>query len=202
MTTLQDLDKLNAYFCTKGDWYPDGLYWRDVADDWQIRVYGAKSNGKGDLISNTCMKIIFHNNKTPWAYKSLDAMKELLMDRRRWPERMDHENDACCLPAKWWNSIAWFLTSGGIQKKFRPVGGMTRDLYIFFYALCIFLDRKEYIAEVKPVWYNWRPSTWAWRKTLIRRNRWNDFWYRKKKAHKHFYVTRLREFKEYAYHNA
>jgi hypothetical protein len=201
MTTLEDLYKLNLAFCTKDDWYPDGLFWRDVDGEWVVRERGEKTNGKGDLISNTCMKIIFHDNKTAWAYLSLDAMKELLLDRRRWPIRMDQIGDSKNRIDCWWRKFLWW---GGARpfKPHRWPNGMTRDPYIFFYAACVFLGKKEYIREVNIAWYTNRIGIAAWRQCLIEPTWWSEMLYREKKAHKHFYVTRLRDFRAYAYHNA
>ena len=200
MTTFEDLHKLNAAFCEKDDWYKDGLYWRDVDGEWVVRERGERTNGKGDLISNTCMKIMFHGDKSEWAYLSLMVCRSLLMSRRRWPLGMDQVGDSKNRIDCWIKKLQW-VTDVREFKPHRWPGGMTRDPYVYFYAACIFLEKEEYIQQVKPPYYIWRAGFAAWRKTLYKRNWWNDFWYREKKSHKLFYVTRLREFRAWAYGN-
>jgi hypothetical protein len=200
MTTIDDLRKLNAAFCEKPDWYKDGLFWRDMSGEWARRRYGFDSNGKGDVISNTMMKIIHHDDRSPEAYESLESCKQLLLNHRRWPRRMNHAHDSKNRIDLWWGKfLHWIKIRDYIP--YRWSSGMTRDPYIFFYVACILLDREEWIREVKMPIYIWLPGVWAWRKTLYKRNWWNDFWYREKKSHKLFYVTRLREFRAYAYDN-
>jgi len=198
MTTLEDLHKLNEYFCNKGDWYKDGLFWRDVDDDWVERERGEKTNGKGDLVSNTCMKIIFHEDKSEWAYDSLDMMLWLMNRRRRWPERMDQVGDS---KNRIDNVIKKTLHKLGLREfiPHRWPNGMTRDPYVFFYCACIFLGKEEYIKEVKPPLYVWTLGFFAWRKCLYSRNWWSDLWYWDRKPHKKFYATRLRRFRHWAF---
>lgn len=197
MTTLNDLNKLNAAFCSRPGWYLNGLFWRDVDGEWVVRERGEKTNGKGDLISNTCMKIIFHENKTKWAYASLEACKELLLAERRWPERMDQDCDSKSRLDKWGKMTLWFFDIREF-KPYRWPNNMTRDPYIFFYCACIFLGKEEYIEEVKPPRYVWSLGFFDWRKSLFTEG-YNTVWYKQKKSHRFFYVTRLREFQAWAY---
>jgi len=102
---------------------------------------------KGDLIFETCQHAMFHRD-----YAMLNACKLLLIKRRRWPKRMDEPD--------------------GIEH--RNPRGMTRDPYYMFWVACVEMDRVEWIAEVKPPWYIWRPNFWAFRRFLInptKRNR-------------------------------
>jgi hypothetical protein len=171
-----------------------------VAGEWVMEYYGFRTNGKGDLISNTCMKII-QGEKSDVGLIRLEACKRLLLKERRWPVRMDDPADSRNRLDCWKEKFMYKIG----KREYRPYrwpNGMTRDPYIYFYAACVMFGKYDWIEEVKMPFYIWRPGIWAWRKTLYRRNWWNNFWYRKKGSHKHFYVTRLREFRAYAYDNA
>jgi hypothetical protein len=147
-----------------GEWYKDGWFWRKKNTD--------ESDGKGDLIFNTCYKILRDRDKSDWAYKAMQACANLLLKGQRWPERMWAPLDA----ESWIERIIvrslkhWF----GITVKryeFRYQGRMVRDSWIALYTACVFLDRKQFIEAVSMPWYLYSPEVWRWRKRLIKDER-------------------------------
>jgi len=66
-----------------GEWYKDSRFWRKKPDNsWD------KSDGKSDLIFNTCYKILRDQDKSEWAYNAIEACADLLLKGQRWPDRM------------------------------------------------------------------------------------------------------------------
>ena len=147
-----------------GEWYKDDFFWRKKSADG--------SDGKGDLIFNTCYKIFRDKDKSNWAYCALvDCGTELIL-RQRWPDRMWDSLDA----ESWIERIIvrslkhWFSI---IVKRyeFRYQGRMTRDPFIAFYLVCVFLDRKQFIEVVDMPCYCYSHTTWRWRRRLIKDER-------------------------------
>lgn len=185
-------------------WYKDGLSWRHESEWWEIRDRGCSSDAKGDLTNNTMYEIMFMEDKSDWAYRALDYHKELLIDKIRWPNRMNQPCDSKNLIDFWWHN---FLNWGGANDwyKYRPQRSMTRDPYTYFYTCCIYLGKPEYIKEVPICKRNFRIGFWAWRKCLIKKTWWAKLLYmrgRKVKDHPKDYVDRLRRARKWAYENA
>ncbi len=187
-------------FIEHGSWYKDSCYWRNKSLDWEVANYGEPVNGKGDLISNTMMRIIEQGDKSSWAYNSLMYCQNLLRNRKRWPDRMNQNIDAK-------SSIQW-RWSKQMQKlevnktvKYRPQHHMTRDGFIYTICCAVHLDRIDIIKKVRIPWYLYRPSVFAWRRYLIKPNKWSEFWYKLgiKIPAKRDYVKRLNEFMFNAY---
>ena len=140
-------------------WYKDGYYWRKKNSDG--------SDGKGDLIFNTCYKILQDEDESDWAYNALDACAILLLTGKRWPGRMWSPLDAESMVER---IITLSLRKVGIILKryeFRYQRRMTRDPFIAFYTLALFLGDDGYIKEVPMPWYLYSPNTWRWRRRLI-----------------------------------
>ena len=143
-------------------WYKEGCYWRKKSTDG--------SDGKGDLIFNTCYKILQDGDYSEWAYEALEACSILLLDGKRWPDYMNDDTDC-----KTWAQRIFNRTTREILKffgitihsKFRYQGRMTRDPFIAFYTLSLFLDHPGYIDAVPIPWYLYSPNTWRWRRRLI-----------------------------------
>jgi hypothetical protein len=150
--------------------YKVGFFWADKSPGWEIRDYGLAVEGKGDLIFNTCDKIIRDADNSDWAYAALDNCAYLLNTRKRWPERMNQSIDAKNRIDCIWSKLMRKLGVNPTHK-YRWVTGMTRDPYIAFYACCVFLGNYEYIEGVTMPYYNYRRTTWRWRKLLIKDNR-------------------------------
>ena len=125
------------------------------APQWSQDKYGQDSLEKGDMIYATCRKIIDDNDTSPWAYNALEIMADLLFKRKRWPDSLNHELDAK-------NFIHAKLTG-----RYRSQKNMTRDPYILFYALCVHLNRPQFIETVTIPIHLYSRRTWVWRKTLI-----------------------------------
>jgi len=150
-----------------GCWYKDGYFWRKTNADG--------SDGKGDLIFNTCKKIYTDQDRSNWAYSSLDACHLLLWDGKRWPNRMNKD-----APEKDVNSWARRIINRTLNKLFgmslpyRFQGRMTRDPFIAWYNLAIYLDESAYVEQLRMPWYIYSPKTWRWRRRLIKDTR-KDF---------------------------
>ena len=142
--------------------YKDGPYWRKTNYDG--------SNGKSDLIFNTCYKLLRDQDKSDWAYSAIEACSNLLLDGKRWSDRMSDDTDC-----KTWiqRIVNRSLRELGILKhpKFRYQGRMSRDPFIVLYTTALFLGVPEYIEAVPMPWYIYSRNTWRWRRRLIRDNR-------------------------------
>lgn len=156
------------------DPYKDGNFWMDRSPGWAVREYGGHPDGKGDLIFNTCYKIIQDVDVSPWALTALTSCMMLLKARKRWPDRMNQDIDAKnridCMVSKWLWRLKIRLTH-----KYRWQDGMTRDPYIAWITACI-LTRNEYLIQsVSIPWYLsnpfYAPTTMRWRRRLLRDKR-------------------------------
>lgn len=138
-------------------WYKDAYYWRRTDGD---------RDGTGDLIFNTCTKIIQDRDRSDWAIWSLLDCERLLKDRKRWPDRLNTGKEIRTLVGHYVYRILrrLKLTKAkryGYQKR------MSRDPFIAWFALCEYLNVPEKILEVPIPWYLYRPSVWQWRRRLI-----------------------------------
>ena len=171
-------------------YYMDDIFERKPSPPWEVKVYKKPVNSKGDLEFNNCSNITKRKDKSERAYQVLDECKSLLIDRKRWPDRMNQDIDAKTWIAKWWSDLWWqcfdkvnhpyrYVWSKitrffGLKKEttlFRNQHFMTRDPYEAFYEACIFLGKDEYIKEVSIPFYLYRGSIWKWRKELISLNK-------------------------------
>jgi hypothetical protein len=118
-----------------GEFYKDGFF------------YMMKGAGNGDVILNTCSEIVDNKDKSEWAKKSILECATLLMDRKRWPDRMIWEGRE----AKGWIRYYWskmWKYVGVIDHHLRrPQKDVTRDPYVVFYCACEFLDM-SYLIEL------------------------------------------------------
>lgn len=143
---------------TEREWFKDGPFWRHP-----------DSTGPGDLIFNTCYKIIQDVDVSPWALEALTACCQLLKARKRWPDRLSLDNTA-----KNWIQWQWSKLEGD-HRYSRPQGDMTRDPYIAWISACV-LTRNEYLIKgVSIPWYLsnpfYAPKTMRWRRKLIKDDR-------------------------------
>ena len=136
------------------DWFRDGFFWRHPG-----------STGPGDLIYNTMSRIIDMNDKSDWAYTSLDWCILLLDRRKRWPNRLNKDN-----MAKNWFQWKWsqLLKNG---KYSRPQGNMTRDPFIAVITCCLHLGVHEYIEHIRIPLHLYTPNTWRWKRRLVKDSR-------------------------------
>jgi len=153
-----------------GDWYRDLYFWRKRSRAWEYRKYSDFPDGKGDLIFNTCYKIMLDLDKSSWAAESVAACSKLLKEGKRWPNRMNRDFDAL-------TRIGW-LVSKTLHKlhlskheKFRPQRSRSLDSYIAVYACAIeTLSRTSswvLINQTPIPWYLNTPVVWAWRRYLL-----------------------------------
>ena len=201
------LREIYKKFCEKDTWFQEGNFWRGRNSDG--------SNGMGDLIYNTLVKIIYHQDTSDWAIKALEACHALLKAHKRWPDYMnDHPMVAKTWAARAVNRILNKIKRWGRRKNiaiidkiikewkpFRYQGRMTRDPYTAFYAACIMLDRVDLIKDTKVAFICWRPDMWMWRKYLIKPNSVHLTLYRfldGTKKPRLNYVMRLNALREYS----
>lgn len=156
-------------------------WYRGPEKDWEYDLYGFYPKGLGDLIYNTLRKIIEDGDTSEWAQEAFDRCAVLLIQGKRWPDRLDP------------------LRVKG-KKRYRSQNRMTRDPWVLFYAACIHLDRREYIY-LKPQWWLWRPNLWALRRALLGWKNNYKFW--RGVAHifpiKHEYVEILDQYRDWCY---
>ena len=162
-------------------WNKDGYFWRKPGPAWEEQIYGYPINGKGDLIFNTCAKIIDDGDESDWAEEAMWNCGCLLQARKRWPDRMAHYCDAnnwfqwrwsqlkfkLGIKTGWW---IWNDELGEYELKmlktvmYRPQDSMTRDPYIAWMTLCMIFGDE---VDINIPWYLYRPGIWAWRRYLI-----------------------------------
>jgi len=183
--------------------HPCGLYVED-AKPWQLEQFRQDGKAKGDIIYNTCRKIIDDDDrlaviKTPWYYNALSICADLLLRRVRWPDEFNHPNDAKNIFQYWISK--WRYDCGlSSWRLMRPQTNMTRDPFIYFYALCVHLDRLQFIEVVTIPLHLFRLKTWLWRKALItgKRNKLYE-WLETSKDHKLEYAQLLKHYRMKAY---
>ena len=166
------------------EFYKDVCFWRQKGPEWEKDIYGQEINGKGDLIFNTYAKIIDDGDLSSWAQDAHDHCFYLLLNRRRWPDRMIQLNDADNWFQWKWSQLKYML---GIKTKwyvwnhdngsmdlepkmlktvmYRPQNNMTRDPFIAFFT-SVTLSKNVNSTLTIP-WYLFRPSIWIWRRYLI-----------------------------------
>lgn len=147
-----------------GGWYKDKFFWRKKSSDG--------SDGKGDLIFNTCYRIRRMKDKSEWAYHALQACSDLLNEGRRWPERMWDTLDA----ESWIERIIVRSLKHGFnirvaRYEFRYVGRMVRDSFTALYNASVLLGVKQYIIRTPMPWYVYSPEVNKWRRRLIKDER-------------------------------
>ena len=165
------------------EWYKDGPYWRHN-----------ESSNAGDLIFNTCDKIIRDGDTSEWAFNALLYCLDLLLVGKRWPDSLTQADTS-----KTWIRYKWskLLKNGRYS---RPQHILTRDPYTAFYAACAMVA-PVLIGDVQPVWYIYRSNFFNWWRYLCTGNvkylRRYLFWDMFSTSNKP-YVIRLRELRSLA----
>jgi len=180
---------------TTGPFHKDGYFYRRPDPDWAIKLRGEDTKDKGDLIFNTLKKIVDDGDTSEWAYCSLLNSFDLLMQGKRWPDRMNQDCDAK-------TKIGWRIDQLLIwlylkrKHKFRHQKSITRDPWIMAYVCAYKLNRFQFF-DIKPQWWLYRPGVWAWMKYLRKQDRrhleWYFFWLTFSTSKKE-YVQRLHEY--------
>lgn len=147
--------------------HPCGLYVED-SDQWELDQFRQDAKAKGDIIYNTCRKIIDDNDCSEWAYRALEICAELLYERKRWPDEFNHPNDAKNIN-EYIISKLFYDAGDNDWRLYRPQTNMTRDPWIYWIALCVHLNRRQFIEVVTIPFYLYlnSPTTWVWRRFLI-----------------------------------
>ena len=192
-------------FFSKESWYKEDGFWRDK--NWD------GSNGKYDLIYNTCGKIVYDNDMSEWAKAAILKCWILLLARKRWPDYMVHYNDtkhwfgriinrSIIYSVRFINKI--FKTHIRANLPFRAQAKMTRDPFTALYTACTTLDQYRKIELLDSPTYIFRPNFWHWRKYLVTGKPIHLKLYRfysSRKASNLEYVNRLRALREIAITN-
>jgi len=146
-------------------YYKEGGLLLAPSSAWQMDLYGYETHGKGDVLFRTSIGAIAYHD-----FEMLRAVYKTIKQGRRWPEWLDHVNDAQSMAEK---RRADRLNRNCPEEyphtKYRYVGEMTRDPYIMFWTACKLMGWETYIEQT-PLPFNiqWRPHTEAYRKYLIR----------------------------------
>ena len=155
------------FFRPEKGWYKDGYFWRDPNSDG--------SNGKGDLIANTCHKIIYEEDCSEWAYHALISCRDLLRHRKRWPDGWHHRMDT---PTRFGRMVNRTINKtsrliGRIINRniathlpFRYQGRMTRDPFSNWATACLLLDYAWMLDTMTYPNYIWNPGFGAWWKYI------------------------------------
>lgn len=175
------------------EYYRDGYYWRKKSEPWEIEFWGFQVDSLGDIIYETCRKIIEDEDQTPWAIISFALCEDLLRNGKRWPDRMEEE-----VPRKQkWRSwpIIRLIYFGHRPGDYRTQQSITRDPWTLLYACAVHLgmDPKEL---PRPQWWIYRPTFGSWIRKL--KGKWNlyEFWRDLMPPSKQQYVIDLQRFKE------
>lgn len=180
-----------------------GLY-AQRAPDWAQAEFYQDSLEKGDIITNTCRKIINDNDHSDWAFDAMCICAELLMERKRWPDMLSSFLDATNVFQ--YELSRWRYKMGLTPSRlYRTQTYITRDPLWYYYSLCVHLNRIQFIEIVEPpVFSEWRmvyrPILWAWRRALISGKRsWLYELLEKDLTHPKDYVNKLRHYRQQAY---
>ena len=177
------------------DWFVDGLFWRHPDREWDAKVRGADSRSKGDVIFNTLKRHIDLEDRSTWAYLSLVACADLLMEGKRWPDFMIQEDDCkgwgCFYVQKIKFQIIKWFKADSIHIKHGHQKCMSRDPWIMFFVACYKMNRFQFF-DLKPQWWLYTPNVWRWMRYL----RTGDPRYKKRylrflRPNKREYVQRL-----------
>lgn len=147
-----------------------GLYGKPT-NNWTQKHFKHQTWQKGDMISWTCRKIVEDNDQSPWANDALEECFMLLQRGIRWPDELNHPNDAKTWLG-WKTSYLWFkiryafVKPVPLSRKYRPQHIMTRDPYIYFFRACAQLGLWHYIDHTDLPWYIYSKTTWMWWKAL------------------------------------
>lgn len=148
------------------EWYKKDGFWRLESKDWEEGLYGFKPEGLGDLISNTCMKIIEDGDTSSWALGALVKCIVLLRERKRWPDEYNNEFMHSNRVVQFLYNLSFEL---GYSKKvkYRCQKSLTRDPFIYVFCLSVHLGKEDYIKEVRIPWYLFNPAVFSFRRGVI-----------------------------------
>jgi len=144
---------------TERQWYKKEHFWYRESKDWELYQYGFKPEGRGDLIANTCSRIVELEDKSYWAELSVIACAKLCQLRDRWPSYLIGNYARTMLTHK---LSCWMYKNGWIKTaKYRPRHSMTRDPYIYMYTAAAYLGLWN-LTEVRPPLRLFNLRVWLW----------------------------------------
>lgn len=165
-------------------WYPDGLFWRHHDPEWAIKLRGADSQSKGDVIFNTLKRIIDQEDFSRWAYNSFEECGSLLIQGKRWPDRMNQHDDCKGWICFYWQKIKFFVykqaekvykrsgnktakrVMNAIHCKHGHQKNVTRDGWTMLFVAASKMNRAQFFhIKVRPGRL-WRPNWMRWIKYL------------------------------------
>jgi len=179
------------------EWFRLYYLWLQNGPDWHITEYGQRGVTKGDGLYNTLTRIREQDDHSDWANDSISECAWLLKNGIRWPNILSDSNDAKNRIDEYWSKLLHKLKIRNFHK-YRPQKSVTRDPWIALYAVAVDRDRRELLLN-KPPWWLRTPTFAAWRKLLIKPNKWSLFIFRlgmKLTFCNKQYVIRLRELME------
>ena len=179
-------------------WWKDGVFYRKLSPYREVQIYGVAVDSKGDLIFNTCKKIINDLDQSEWAFDSVLECSDLLNTCKRWPDRMNQDIDSKTIIEHLTSKIlfALYITE---HVKFGRQNHMTRDPYIALYCACFMMDNYYLIKRTPPPWYLYTPVFWSWYKFLLTgkaKYRKRFFFFQQFTSHKGGYVEELNKLME------
>lgn len=145
-----------------GVWIKDGYFYRHEVG------YGLS---KGDILFETAYIITLDEDISEWSFNALHEISYQLNKRRRWPERMDSNDDAKTWTERIVNRINNKLF--GTHLPFRFACRMVRDSFIALYTALIVTqpDSLFLIEETRPPLYVYNRKFYHWRQYLITRDK-------------------------------
>ena len=121
---------------------------------------------EGDFLPHQGSKIVYHKDKSDWAFTCLIWTCDLMFKHKRWPDIM---NEHPSVVDTWIGRIV----NRTINKLFnthlpyRYQGRMVRDSYTAIYPALILHGLRWMIRDLRPAWYVWTPGFYCWRQYLI-----------------------------------
>ena len=168
-----------------GPFYKDGFFYRRSDPPWAIRLYRENTWDKGDLLSNTLKEIVDTEDCSEWAHDSLAACFALMVEGKRWPDRMNQGIDCGGFICFYWQKFkfqilkwaerlyrsadsadSWKYKTGrkiaySIHCKFGPQANPTRDPWTYGMVAAHMMDSPVFFV-FRPQRRLWRPGFWSW----------------------------------------
>lgn len=182
-------------------WYKKHGLWFRESKFWEESKYGFAPEGLGDVIFNTCdrlMQQILDESDRPWQIGALTISSLCLINRLRWPEWVNRPADR--IAKNWWDwTWSRILYQLGINKmvKYRYQKDITRDPFIMFYCCSLTYNLPGHL-NIRMPWYLWRPTVHNWYKYLVTK----DEKYLRKYERWELLQGKLFGYKDYTYYLA
>lgn len=132
---------------------------------WAIDLFGFREEHAGDTISY----MMWMACKDPAYVKYIPICRDLLKQRKRWPDGFQKENSSRIAKTRiryGWSKVLYKIRLIP-HKLYRTQHGMTRDPYTYFYAACFINQEMDQMIGVYPPRYIYSPTFWAWQRYLF-----------------------------------